>query len=140
MKMKYYYYSPSKNVFYLFNNIDGVSLPADGIRVDETVYAKFAPEMTPKGKHLVAGPDGLPMWTDIPGPTPEQLQRQADYERKDLIRAVREHLEPLQDAAYLDVATEEEKAALTAWHRYRLALYRLDITMAPDIDWPQKPE
>ncbi|WP_374053635.1 tail fiber assembly protein [Xenorhabdus taiwanensis] len=50
------------------------------------------------------------------------------------LRNIREKIEPLQDAVYLDVATEGEKAALTTWHRYRLALYRLDVSTAPNID------
>ncbi|WP_338860199.1 tail fiber assembly protein [Xenorhabdus griffiniae] len=33
------------------------------------------------------------------------------------------------------MATEEEKAALTAWHQYRL-----DVSTAPDINWPEQPK
>lgn len=48
-------------------------------------------------------------------------------------------LAPLQDAAELQEATDEEKAALTEWKKYRLALSRIDINQAPDIDWPEIP-
>ncbi|MEN3258524.1 tail fiber assembly protein [Sodalis endosymbiont of Spalangia cameroni] len=47
---------------------------------------------------------------------------------------------PLQDAVDLDMATEAEKAALLAWKRYRVLLNRVDISTAPDIDWPTPPD
>ncbi|MFT4464008.1 MAG: tail fiber assembly protein [Sodalis sp. (in: enterobacteria)] len=31
------------------------------------------------------------------------------------------------------------KASLLAWKKYRVRLNRLDITQAPDIDWPDPP-
>ncbi|MBZ3682991.1 tail fiber assembly protein, partial [Providencia rettgeri] len=46
---------------------------------------------------------------------------------------------PLQDAVDLGMATDEEKAKLTAWKTYRVLLNRVDTSLAPDIDWPQKP-
>ncbi|WP_409488743.1 tail fiber assembly protein [Pseudomonas promysalinigenes] len=47
----------------------------------------------------------------------------------------------LQDAVDLDMATEAEAAALTAWKVYRVELSRMDITTtAPaDDDWPASP-
>lgn len=35
--------------------------------------------------------------------------------------------------------TDAEKTALAAWREYRSALRRLDISAAPDIDWPDVP-
>ncbi|MBH2976869.1 tail fiber assembly protein [Serratia marcescens] len=46
---------------------------------------------------------------------------------------------PLEKAIKLGMATEEEKAALTAWETYSVLLNRVDITKAPDIKWPQQP-
>lgn len=46
---------------------------------------------------------------------------------------------PLQDAVDLDIATEEEHARLTEWKHFRVAVYRIDPTLAPDIDWPEPP-
>ncbi|CDM89614.1 tail fiber assembly protein [Xenorhabdus bovienii] len=141
--MDYYYYSPSEDVFYpevlKQGYIDAGTWPQDGMKVDESVYIEFT-QNTPKGKRRVAGSDGLPTWGDIFPLSSEALQRQAEYEKRNLIKEIREKIEPLQDAVYLDVATEEEKTALTAWHRYRLALYQLDLSTAPSIDWPAKPE
>ncbi|WP_241622832.1 tail fiber assembly protein [Rosenbergiella australiborealis] len=48
-------------------------------------------------------------------------------------------INPLQDAVDLEMATDEEKAQLTAWRKYRVLLTRVDTSTAPDIDWPQAP-
>jgi hypothetical protein len=47
---------------------------------------------------------------------------------------------PLQDAVDVDDATDEELASLRAWKKFRVALNRLDLAAAPDIDWPAVPE
>jgi hypothetical protein len=47
---------------------------------------------------------------------------------------------PLQDAVDLNMANTAEIARLESWKRYRVALNRLDITAAPDIDWPPIPD
>lgn len=50
-------------------------------------------------------------------------------------------IDPLQDAADLEEATEAEAAKLTAWKKYRIALIRVpDQPGYPDtIDWPAPP-
>ncbi len=45
----------------------------------------------------------------------------------------------LQDAVSLEMATDEEAAALPLWQKYRVLLNRLDMSAAPDITWPDKP-
>ncbi|HIE3872275.1 TPA: tail fiber assembly protein, partial [Enterobacter roggenkampii] len=37
------------------------------------------------------------------------------------------------------IATAGETAALTEWKRYRVLLMRVDISKAPDINWPETP-
>lgn len=46
----------------------------------------------------------------------------------------------LQDAVDVGLATNDEIAALTAWKKYRVQLSRIDVSTAPDINWPLKPE
>jgi Bacteriophage tail assembly protein len=46
---------------------------------------------------------------------------------------------PLQDAVDVDMATDEEKAELIKWKKYRVLLNRIDVSLAPDIEWPEKP-
>lgn len=48
-------------------------------------------------------------------------------------------IQTLQDAVDFDEATDKEKNALIEWRKYRVALSRVDVTTAPDIDWPQRP-
>ncbi|EJZ1643711.1 tail fiber assembly protein, partial [Escherichia coli] len=50
-----------------------------------------------------------------------------------------EHIAPLQDAADLKIATEEETSLLEAWKKYRVLLNRVDTSVAPDIEWPAAP-
>ncbi len=50
-----------------------------------------------------------------------------------------EHIAPLQDAADLEIATEEETSLLEAWKKYRVLLNRVDTSTAPDIEWPYEP-
>ena len=47
---------------------------------------------------------------------------------------------PLQDAADLEIATEEETSLLEAWKKYRVLLNRVDTSTAPDIEWPEEPD
>ncbi|HEK2814951.1 TPA: tail fiber assembly protein [Proteus mirabilis] len=46
----------------------------------------------------------------------------------------------LQEAVDVDLATEEEATALQKWKKYRVLLNRVDISTAPDIEWPEKPQ
>ncbi|WP_311202325.1 tail fiber assembly protein [Morganella morganii] len=77
--------------------------------------------------------------TDLP-PTKEQQTEQAGYQKQALIAEATTTVDTLQDAVDLDMATTEEAALLTAWKKYRVLLNRVDISTAPDIDWPQKPQ
>ena len=45
----------------------------------------------------------------------------------------------LQDAVDLAMATEEEENRLTAWRTFRVLLSRVDISMAPNVVWPEMP-
>ncbi|MBD2792770.1 tail fiber assembly protein [Xenorhabdus sp. CUL] len=75
-----------------------------------------------------------------PPPTPEQLQEQAEYQKRYRLSQAANAITPLQYAVDLDMATDGELAALTAWKRYCVLLNRVDCSAAPDIDWPKAPE
>jgi len=45
-----------------------------------------------------------------------------------------------QTQLLLGIITEADKASLTAWMKYIQAVQATDLTNAPDISWPQKPE
>ncbi|HIB9485820.1 TPA: tail fiber assembly protein, partial [Escherichia coli] len=46
----------------------------------------------------------------------------------------------VQTVVELEIATEEEKALLAAWKKYRVLLNRVDTSTAPDIEWPEEPD
>lgn len=48
-------------------------------------------------------------------------------------------ISPLQDAVDISIATDDEIARLAEWKRYRVALSRIDISKAPNIEWPLQP-
>ncbi|WP_270487502.1 tail fiber assembly protein [Klebsiella pneumoniae] len=60
----------------------------------------------------------------------------ADIQKKELITQVAAEISILQDAVDLNMATEEEKSLLTSMQSYRVQLYRIDTSIAPNILWP----
>lgn len=45
-----------------------------------------------------------------------------------------------QDAVDLDIATDDEKFALTVWKKYRVLLNRIDANTSSKVNWPDKPQ
>lgn len=83
--------------------------------------------------------DGEKWVTDKEAQKQDALQN-AGYEKQSRINRASEIIQPLQDAVDLDLATADEIKQLRNWKLYRLNLHRKDISTAPDIDWPEKPE
>jgi hypothetical protein len=138
-----YVYSPLTNGFYprelreVYD--DAASWPDDGIAVSDVVYREYQTLPPPEGKVRVAGTDGLPAWADIPAPSVAELKAEATAMLSALMAKANAAIAPLQDAVDIDDATEAERASLTAWKKYRIALNRLDLSAAPDIAWPAYP-
>jgi len=55
------------------------------------------------------------------------------------LREATQKVQMLQDAVDLDMATDEEKAQLTAWKKYRVLLSRADAEAQSPEEWPQPP-
>lgn len=64
----------------------------------------------------------------------------AAQKKSTLMQQAHDVIAPLQDAVNLDMVSEAEKATLLVWKKYRVWLNRVDITQAPDIDWPEVPD
>lgn len=64
----------------------------------------------------------------------------AQQQRNTLLAIASAAIESLQDAVDVDDASDEELILWKAWKQYRLALNRLDLSSAPDIEWPVMPE
>ncbi|WP_089534902.1 tail fiber assembly protein, partial [Escherichia coli] len=56
--------------------------------------------------------------------------REAEETKNNLMQVASEHIAPLQDAADLEIATEEEISLLEAWKKYRVLLNRVDTSTA----------
>lgn len=69
----------------------------------------------------------------------EDLVAQASQQKENLMAEASQQVSVLQDAVDLDMATDEEKAMLLVWKKYRVLLNRVDTKLAPDIDWPEHP-
>lgn len=140
-----YYFSAKENAFYPVDAIESYkkagTLPDDIVLVNDDLYITYAAELTPEGKYRGVGADGLPCWLDmsVQPISPEEAITMADNEKTRLLDVATAAIAPLQDAVDLDMATDEERALLTGWKKYRVELSRIDTNAAPDIDWPEVP-
>ncbi|HEY3986993.1 tail fiber assembly protein [Cedecea sp.] len=69
----------------------------------------------------------------------DELKGQAQKTKSGLLSEATDAIAPLQDAADIEIATDEELQKLKAWKTYRVILNRLDVSAAPDITWPELP-
>lgn len=75
-----------------------------------------------------------------PPVTQEQQTSNAVQQKQSLLSEATENIAVLQDAVDLSMATDQEVALLKEWKTYRVYLNRVDTSLAPDIEWPQRPE
>lgn len=75
-----------------------------------------------------------------PPPTKVQLIEQAEAQKQYLIAEVNAETQMLQTKLALGRIKEDEKVLLNAWLDYLDLLEAVDTSLAPDIDWPQKPQ
>lgn len=141
--MKNYVYSATHNAFFPLSFIDEYTDLAgwdlsDAIEVDDTVYHMFI--NPPEGKRRIAGKDGLPAWGDIPLPTNEELIAEAEAKKQTLLAEVNDETQILQTKLALKRIKTGELELLNAWLDYLDLLEAVDTSLAPDIDWPQKPQ
>lgn len=62
-----------------------------------------------------------------------------ELEKQGRINDITRDIDILRDAVELNMATYAEKAALTDPNAYRVSLNPVDVSTAPDIDWPEHP-
>lgn len=113
--------------------------PSDLCEVSQDEYRVYAGEQPPEGKRRGGDNSGYPAWVDIPAPTAEQLTAQAEQTKRSLVEEAAAAISWLQDAVDENIATEKEISLLSDWKKYRVLLMRIDISQAPDIQWPEVP-
>ncbi|EAA1941086.1 tail fiber assembly protein [Salmonella enterica] len=62
--------------------------------------------------------------------------REAEGTKNRLLQIASEKIAPLQDAVDLGIATDDEKAQLGEWKKYRVLVNRVDTS---NPDWPEQP-
>lgn len=112
--------------------------PDDAVLMNDKEAAEYCGVTSPTGKTL-SSKKGRPIWVNLPPKSKEQLISEAESKKQSLLVEANNLISPLQDAVDLDMATEEEIALLKEWKKYRVLLNRIDTSLAPDIEWPQKP-
>lgn len=131
------FYSAATGGFYS-SEIHGSDIPADVVSITDDTWQKLCDGQA-IGKVITLTAAGKPRLSDPPAPTEQELIVQAE-DKKNGLRAKADYIiQPLQDAADLDIATESEKALLSQWKTYRVQLNRVDTSAQSDIIWPQNP-
>lgn len=88
-------------------------------------------------------PEGLNIngeWMFFEGgiiPVPFDYIKEAEKKRTDLMKGVSEQIDLLVSAEDDGDITDEEKSILARLREYRSALRRLDLSKAPDVQWPE---
>ncbi|EEW8735254.1 tail fiber assembly protein [Escherichia coli] len=78
-------------------------------------------------------------WIDDADAERNALTESAKNNKSMLLKQANTAVATLQDAVDLEMATEDEKAQLAAWRKYRVLLSRIQPENAPDIEWPPLP-
>lgn len=137
-----YFFSEKTNSFYpetMKNDyLEAGTLPSDIVLVDVDVFQEYTQE-PPEGK-MRGVKDGFPVWIDIPPLAQSELSSIAEQHKIDLINKATNIIAPMTDALNGGYIDDKDIERLDKWQRYRYALTKIDISLAPDIDWPQKPE
>ncbi|CAI0899534.1 tail fiber assembly protein [Serratia ficaria] len=137
-----YKFSPTTTSFYPTAMLDDYrqagTLPRDLVDASEAVYQEFSGR-PPSGKQRGVV-DGALAWVDTPPPSRDDCRLQAEFRKQRAAREAQEAIAPLQDAAELNMATDAEREKLLKWKEYRVLINRVDVMIAPDIDWPTAPD
>lgn len=139
-----FYYSKKTNAFYFADCVDNYkssgTWPTDAIEMDDETAQKYM-QVPPAGKMRVGGSDGTPTWKDIPPPTQEDLVAAADIEKQSRIDQANAYMNGKQwpGKAAVGRLKGDELAQYNLWLDYLDALEAVDISMAPDITWPDIP-
>ncbi|WP_338463862.1 tail fiber assembly protein [Franconibacter daqui] len=118
------------------NIIRSFSYEADRLFPSGLSVTEVAAEKVPEGLNIHGG------WILYNGeiiPAPVDYVALAEKQRDSEMTVATERINALAAAQEDDDITDEEEKTLAALRIYRSALRRLDVSTAPDIDWPKKP-
>ena len=72
--------------------------------------------------------------------TQQEYEVQAQQKKDELIAYANEVTRAWQTQLMLGMITDDDKARLTAWMEYIQRVQAIDVSAAPNINWPDKPE
>ncbi|MCK6984028.1 tail fiber assembly protein [Enterobacter roggenkampii] len=115
--------------------------PSDATLVSDEIASKYWMVTPPDGKRL-GSVKGNPAWVDIPPPTQEELISQAEIERKRRVLDANEFMNSKQwpGKAAIGRLKGDELASYNLWLDYLDALLSLDVSSAPNVKWPGRPQ
>lgn len=114
-------------------------IPADAINISEEKYQQLL-EGQHNGKFIQADSAGYPELVDEFPLAHTELVAIAKGQRAEFLATANTEIAWRQDALDAGIATEDETSTLVAWRKYRVLLMRVDVSLAPDINWPESPE
>ncbi|EKN4770591.1 tail fiber assembly protein, partial [Yersinia enterocolitica] len=62
-----------------------------------------------------------------------------EQKKRALLNEASAKIQTLQDSIELGLGTETTESELLVWRKYRVLLDRVDISTAPNIEWPVSP-
>ncbi|CFB70233.1 TPA: tail fiber assembly protein [Yersinia enterocolitica] len=140
----------NKNGFYLGDHLEG-SLPKNWTAdLVGDGYYKAQYQGANVNDETGEWTDGR--WVEMGGPSPEDIEilkesliASANLEKaslmshaSDMIGAIADEIEGLEDSEE-DVPVKL-RSDLKAWKQYRVVVKNVDVSLAPDIEWPNQPE
>lgn len=99
----------------------------------------------PAGFTTLAPATAFDVWNGEAWETDKQAQTKsaisaAEAEKSGRIAEAGSVTQSWQTQLMLGIITDADKASLTAWMKYMQAVQAVDVSAAPDISWPVKPE
>lgn len=83
--------------------------------------------------------DGIFTAPPVPEPTHEELVNAANQEKNQRLSSADSIFLEWQTKLLLNIASDEEKQAVTDWVIYKEAVRSVDTNEAPNITWPEQP-
>jgi len=111
--------------------------PADALEVSEDDW-KLYQGVAPQWKLPAVDDNGVMFWIDDPSVNVSAAILQWNTERRDeLLRKIAQRAFPLQAAAAMKAATDEQKAELKNLQAYAVKLLNMEDLADPEPVWPQ---
>lgn len=127
------YFSQSTNGFFL----DGINdtMPADVVEISADLYNELLAGQQEGGQVITSDKNGYPVLAspEIDAVSVAQNQRLQLLTEADNITA------DWRVELMLGEISSEDKVKLSAWVEYKKKVKALDISTAPDINWPESP-